>query len=190
MDGDANSGNLSIRYIRMKPLTSAMPIQACGELSSCSWSWSWSWSVSSSDELSLRRCKFSRSTGAVVKSSTDDSEGGKPGEACSGWSGLPSRVRISFGITDGMTECCQFTAVAERVLSSFWRLTEFALYRVSTPSGIITIKDVPTKTPIPIDEMSRSCDGDRVKASGSEPTTKDLHTKERCCQLVDQTVAV
>jgi hypothetical protein len=42
------------------------------------------------------------------------------------------------------------------------------------PSGIITIKDVPTRTPMPIEDIKRSWEGDSVKASGNEPTTKDL----------------
>ena len=34
--------------------------------------------------------------------------------------------------------------------------------------------DVPTSTPMPSDEISCNCDGERVNASGNEPTTKDL----------------
>ena len=49
-----------------------------------------------------------------------------------------------------------------------------ALYNVSTPSGIMTIRDVPTSTPIPIVETSRSRDGDMEKERGSEPARKDL----------------
>lgn len=49
-----------------------------------------------------------------------------------------------------------------------------ALYRVSTPSGMITIRAVPTRTPIPIVEISRSRDCDREKDSGREPARKDL----------------
>ena len=49
-----------------------------------------------------------------------------------------------------------------------------ALYKVSTPSGIITIKDVPTSTPIPIVETNRSRDGDMENERGSEPARKDL----------------
>ena len=37
----------------------------------------------------------------------------------------------------------------------------------------MTIREVPTKTPIPIVETSRSCDGERDKASGSEPARND-----------------
>jgi hypothetical protein len=47
------------------------------------------------------------------------------------------------------------------------------------PSGIITIKDVPTSTPIPIEEINRSWEGDSVKARGNEPTTKDLYENKR-----------
>jgi hypothetical protein len=43
---------------------------------------------------------------------------------------------------------------------------------------MITIKDVPTKTPIPREEINRNCEGESVKASGSEPTTKDLNQDE------------
>lgn len=54
-----------------------------------------------------------------------------------------------------------------------------ALYRVSTPSGIITIKDVPTNTPMPMEEINRSCEGDNVKARGKDPTTKDLQQHKK-----------
>lgn len=118
----------------------------------------------------------------MIESSVDECGIGKPDEACGNRSELPG---VSFETTDGMAGCPQFTADAERALSSFWRLIEFALYSVSTPSGIITIKDVPTKTPIPIDEMSLSCEGDRVNASGNEPTTKDLQPREGGCQLAE-----
>ena len=49
-----------------------------------------------------------------------------------------------------------------------------ALYKVSTPSGIITIREVPTSTPIPIVETNRSRDGDMENERGSEPARKDL----------------
>lgn len=49
-----------------------------------------------------------------------------------------------------------------------------ALYSVSTPSGMMTIKDVPTKTPMPMVETSRSRDCEREKESGKEPAKKDL----------------
>ena len=49
-----------------------------------------------------------------------------------------------------------------------------ALYNVSTPSGIITIKDVPTSTPIPIVETSRNREGDMENERGNEPARKDL----------------
>ncbi len=39
---------------------------------------------------------------------------------------------------------------------------------------MITINDVPTKTPMPIVEMSRSCACDREKESGREPARNDL----------------
>ena len=49
-----------------------------------------------------------------------------------------------------------------------------ALYKVSTPSGIITIREVPTSTPIPIVETNRNRDGDMENERGSEPARKDL----------------
>ena len=49
-----------------------------------------------------------------------------------------------------------------------------ALYKVSTPSGIMTIRDVPTSTPIPIVETNRSRDGDMENERGSEPARKEL----------------
>ena len=39
---------------------------------------------------------------------------------------------------------------------------------------MITTRDVPTKTPIPTVEMSRSRDWDREKDRGSEPARNDL----------------
>lgn len=47
------------------------------------------------------------------------------------------------------------------------------------PSGIITIKDVPTRTPMPIEEINRSWEGERVKARGNEPTIKDLRRGQK-----------
>lgn len=49
-----------------------------------------------------------------------------------------------------------------------------ALYKVSTPSGIMTIRDVPTSTPMPIVETNRSRDGDMENERGNEPAKKDL----------------
>jgi len=49
-----------------------------------------------------------------------------------------------------------------------------ALYKVSTPSGIITIRAVPTSTPIPMVDINRSRDCERLKESGREPARKDL----------------
>ena len=49
-----------------------------------------------------------------------------------------------------------------------------ALYSVSTPSGIMTIKDVPTKTPMPMVETSRNRGCESEKDSGREPARKDL----------------
>lgn len=46
-------------------------------------------------------------------------------------------------------------------------------YSASMPSGIITTKDVPTRTPIPIVEISRSCDEDKVMDNGNAPARKD-----------------
>ena len=55
-----------------------------------------------------------------------------------------------------------------------------ALYNVSTPSGMITIRAVPTKTPMPIVEIRRSRDGEREKESGKEPARKDLRLISSC----------
>ncbi|KAL8806465.1 MAG: hypothetical protein Q9200_005026, partial [Gallowayella weberi] len=48
--------------------------------------------------------------------------------------------------------------------------------RVSTPSGMMTIKEVPTRTPIPIVEISWSRDCDIANDRGKEPARKDLET--------------
>lgn len=39
---------------------------------------------------------------------------------------------------------------------------------------MITIRAVPTRTPMPIVEIRRSRDGEREKESGKEPARKDL----------------
>ena len=49
-----------------------------------------------------------------------------------------------------------------------------AVYTASIPSGMITIRLVPTKTPIPIVEIRRSCDEDSVMERGSAPARKEL----------------
>ena len=73
-----------------------------------------------------------------------------------------------------------FSSSAIRALGTIFRLNctsptySLALYKVSTPSGIITIRDVPTSTPIPIVETNRSRDGDMENERGSEPARKDL----------------
>ena len=58
--------------------------------------------------------------------------------------------------------------------SCTWGEASLALYNVSTPSGMITIKAVPTRTPIPMVEIRRSRDCEREKESGREPARKDL----------------
>jgi hypothetical protein len=50
------------------------------------------------------------------------------------------------------------------------------LYIASMPSGMITTKDVPTRTPIPIVEIRRNCDEERVMDNGNAPARKDLDT--------------
>ena len=39
---------------------------------------------------------------------------------------------------------------------------------------MITISDVPTRTPMPMVEIRRSCECERVKVRGSEPARKEL----------------
>jgi hypothetical protein len=48
------------------------------------------------------------------------------------------------------------------------------VYTASIPSGIITIKLVPTRTPIPIVDINRSCDEERDMESGNAPARKEL----------------
>ena len=52
--------------------------------------------------------------------------------------------------------------------------TSRAAYSVSMPSGMMTIKDVPTSTPVPIAVISRNFPGERVKAKGSAPARNEL----------------
>ncbi|KAL8648505.1 MAG: hypothetical protein Q9210_004945, partial [Variospora velana] len=47
--------------------------------------------------------------------------------------------------------------------------------RVSTPSGMMTIREVPTRTPMPMVEMSCSRDWESEKDKGREPARKDLY---------------
>lgn len=49
-----------------------------------------------------------------------------------------------------------------------------ALYRVSTPSGIMTMSEVPTRTPIPIVEMNRNWEGFRENERGNSPARNEL----------------
>lgn len=51
---------------------------------------------------------------------------------------------------------------------------ELALYNVSTPSGIMIIKHVPTSRPVPMADMIREWFEERPKDSGREPARKDL----------------
>jgi hypothetical protein len=62
-------------------------------------------------------------------------------------------------------------------------------YSASMPSGIITTKDVPTRTPIPIVEISRSCDEDKVMDNGNAPARKDLLTVSKSSKFRDITHA-
>ena len=59
-----------------------------------------------------------------------------------------------------------------------WLDTSPALYSVSTPSGMMTIRDVPTNTPIPTVEINRSRDCERGKERGNEPARKELSNSE------------
>jgi hypothetical protein len=45
---------------------------------------------------------------------------------------------------------------------------------VSIPSGMMTMSEVPTKTPVPSSVMMRSWRGERVKESGKMPAMKEL----------------
>lgn len=55
-----------------------------------------------------------------------------------------------------------------------WPKSSPALYSVSTPSGIMTIRAVPTNTPMPMVEINRSRDCERGKESGNEPARNEL----------------
>ncbi len=49
-----------------------------------------------------------------------------------------------------------------------------ALYMVSMPSGIMTMSEVPTKTPTPRRVIMRSWRCERLKESGRLPAKKEL----------------
>lgn len=44
----------------------------------------------------------------------------------------------------------------------------------STPSGIMTIREVPTRIPMPMLDINRSWDCDRAIDRGNAPARKDL----------------
>ena len=91
-------------------------------------------------------------------------------EMC-GMCGGPKSLNVREGTSrilrfDGVTEP-EFLALCSCGLS-------FAVYSVSTPSGIITTNAVPTRTPMPIVDIRRSRDWEREKDRGKDPARKDL----------------
>lgn len=62
----------------------------------------------------------------------------------------------------------------DRLRSSWPCEFPLALYSVSTPSGMITIREVPTRTPVPRAVIRRNCRGERENESGRMPAAKDL----------------
>ena len=79
------------------------------------------------------------------------------------------RLWWSRGFLGSRNDDCRLTSL--RSCACFGSL---ALYRVSTPSGMITIRAVPTRTPIPMVEIRRSRDWDSEKDNGRDPARKDL----------------
>jgi hypothetical protein len=63
------------------------------------------------------------------------------------------------------------------------------LYIASMPSGMITTKDVPTRTPIPIVEISLNCDEERVMDNGNAPARKDLDSVNKISLIPKYTYA-
>ena len=61
-----------------------------------------------------------------------------------------------------------------------------ALYNVSTPSGRITISAVPTRTPIPMVDIRRNLDCERVNDRGSDPAMKDLSHRSAQFQKIQR----
>lgn len=53
------------------------------------------------------------------------------------------------------------------------------------PSGIMTIILVPTRTPMPIVDIRRSCEGVRETANGSIPAAKELLTISLICAAIE-----
>lgn len=108
------------------------------------------------------------------------SRSGTSGNALSGITGpglAPSAAAIAGSVlvrsvcTSGSTSARWWRPLAPWV----WAVFDIEdVYTASMPSGMITTSDVPTNTPIPTAERSRSCDCERLIESGSAPARNDL----------------
>lgn len=81
----------------------------------------------------------------------------------------------SIGPCDHSTVACD----PARLLRTLTRLTSLELYNVSTPSGIMIIKDVPTSTPIPIVDTRRRREEDKLRARGRIPARNEAAAMTR-----------
>ena len=176
----------------MKPRIRERPIQAWGvrvEWSVDGWSVDL-WSLGLSSSLSVWVIETSPSAVGVLGGSSLPESGSVSSVTTS--PGIASISLVS-GLSSSSRFCshcgfCRRLYVWYSGACLFWNgstcgdqslrlcacLGSLALYKVSTPSGMMTIKAVPTRTPIPMVEMRRSRDWDKENDSGSDPARKDL----------------
>ncbi len=162
------AGRVSRRYMRMKPRMRERPIQACGvrEEGDCG--------------EDGRMEGVSGRVGGLM--GLEVSLGGGGGSGAFG-AGVSGSMRFELGM--GWCSCCRLgchrpsSECGERFLRLWaWECAESpALYKVSTPSGMITINAVPTKTPIPIVDINLSRDCESEKDRGREPARKELRCR-------------
>ena len=169
-EGGARRGRVSRRYMRMKPRIRERPIQAWGvrvEWGLDVWSVDWSslsvWVIETSSSavgvlggssLSESISTSSGTTGPGIASKAVVSGLSSSSRFCS-HCGLCRRLYVWY------SDVCLFwsgSTCGDQSLRLCACLESPALYKVSTPSGMITIKAVPTRTPIPMVEMRRSRD--------------------------------
>lgn len=188
---EAWRGIWSIRYMRIKPRIRESPIQACGERSwvcssgvcSCGAALSevasaeinpgWRSGVSECGGCEVTRGSvFSVSPAGItgpgislnILSATSPlSQYRRNG--CAKSAARTSSPLLRHRTSSGAADICRRWCVC---------VVALALYSVSTPSGMMTISDVPTKTPMPIVDIRRSRDWDRENERGRAPAKKDL----------------
>ena len=163
----ASDGIMSIRYISINPRIKEMPIQACGV---------W-WDLNNTSDAIAGSLGSSRTWtspdfvgvrgGSSSASVLIAPSGGITGPGSAGMASDPTVTCLLAGIIGALIgSSCRGIVLrpCHRMSKDIGNIALFAcecagcpaLYSVSTPSGMITIRDVPTSTPIPTVEMTRS----------------------------------